>query len=290
MEFRSRVELLNKIVCVFSEQPEVREITLFGSCADATEDNYSDIDIRVHSNDLLCTQSKYLQLINNISPIFETLNIQSDSENLAQMIMLRDYSPYHKIDFGISSGDCIFSPSQSIYKNEQTKFNDSKLQTLPATKDIKYDLDYLLFRVPRITKCFFRKDIKGYKKWRETVNLLLGLLFEKYHTYKKSSHKNVFSRRKISNLYRRLNTADKMAFDKILPQSGELNLVDSFLEALKLIIAISKDKAAHFNIFLNEDFITYIENFCDDECNKVNEEQHLRNYWTISLDKIDIMF
>ncbi|MHB8087730.1 MAG: hypothetical protein ACYDH2_05715 [Anaerolineaceae bacterium] len=81
-----------------------------------------------------------------------------------------------------------------------------------------------------------------------------------------------------------------MAFDKILPQSGELNLADSFLEALKLIISISREKAAHFNIFLNEEFITYIENFCDDECNKINKVVQLRDYWTISLDKIDIMF
>ncbi|MHB8087731.1 MAG: aminoglycoside 6-adenylyltransferase [Anaerolineaceae bacterium] len=116
MEFRSREELLNKIVCVFSEQPEVREITLFGSNADATEDNYSDIDIRVHSNDLLCTQKKYLQLINSISPIFEKLIIQSDSENFAQMTMLRDYSPYHKIDFGICSGACVFTPSRLVNK------------------------------------------------------------------------------------------------------------------------------------------------------------------------------
>ncbi len=290
MQNQSRDELLDNIINVFSKQAEVREITLFGSNADDTKDYYSDIDIRIHSNDLFSTQSKYLQLLGGISPVLETLVIQSDQKNLAQMIMLRDYSPYHKIDFGICSGPCVFTPSLSVYKNVNAAFNESKLQILPITNDVKYGLDYLLFRVPRITKCFFRKDMKGYIKWQETVNLMLGLFFEKYHTYKKISHMNSFSRRRITNLYSLLNDTDKKVFDKVLPHSGDLNLADSFLAALKLIITISKDKAAHFDIALNEEFITSIEEFCAEECNKLSEVELLREYWTIPLDKIDIMF
>ncbi|MBA4385693.1 MAG: hypothetical protein C0410_13225 [Anaerolinea sp.] len=289
MAFRRRDELLEKVIRIFSEQPEVREITLFGSNADATADRYSDIDIRVHSNDLLSTQKKYLQLLGSISPILETLVIQSDSENLAQMIMLRDYSPYHKIDFGICSGPCAFKPSRSVYRNENAPINDSKLHFFPITYDVKYNLDYQLFRVPRITKCFFRKDIKGYKKWQETVDLVLGLLFEKYSAYKKISHKNEFSKRRIRNLCGRLKAEDKDAFDKILPRSGEVNLTDSYLAALKLMIALSKEKTTHLNIRLNEEFTTYIENFCEEECNKLNDDELLREYWTNPHYQVDLL-
>lgn len=286
----SREELLDKIVKVFTEQSEVREITIFGSNADKTADCYSDIDLRVHSNDLLRTQKTYLQLINSISPIFETLAIQSDSENMAQMIMLRGYSPYHKIDFGICSGACVFTPSRSVYKNEKVITIDSKLQIFPITNVVKYNLDYQLFRVPRIIKCFFRKNVAGYKKWNETVNLVLGLLFEKYHTYKKISQTKEFSRRRTKILYGLLNAEDKNAFNNILPYTGELNLVDSYMAALKIMIAISKEKAAHFDIGLNEEFITFIENFCEEECHKLDEQELLRDYWTIPLDKIELLF
>lgn len=290
MAFRRRDELLDNIVSVFSEQPEVREITLFGSNADASTDRYSDIDIRIHSNDLLCTQKNYLQLISSISPIFETLVIQSDNYNMAQMIMLKGFSPYHKIDFGICSGSSVFTPSRSIYKNDNAIVNDTELQILPITEDVKYNLDYQLFRVPRITKCFFRKDSAGYKKWNETVDLVLSLLFEKYHTYKKISQKIEFSKRRIRNLYGRLNAEDKDAFDRILPYSGEINLVDSYLAALKMMILISKEKADNIYMKLNEEFILFIENFCELECNKLNEDELLREYWKISLNKADNLF
>jgi len=290
MTYGNCEELLDKIVRIFSEQAEVREITLFGSNADGTLDCYSDIDIRVHSNDLLCTQKNYLQLINSISPIFETLIIQSDSDNFAQMIMLREYSPYHKIDFGICSGVCVFTPSRSIYRNEKATVNDTKLKIFPITNDVKYNLDYQLFRGPRITKCFFRKDLAGYKKWQETVDLVLGMLFEKYNAYKKNSHKIDFSRHKIKNLYGRLNAGDKDVFNRFLPYYGELNLVDSYLAALKLMIALSKEKAAHFDIGLNEEFITFIENFCEVECNKLNKEEQFIKFWTLPLDKLELLF
>lgn len=290
MPFRNRDELLAKIVYVFSEQPEIREITLFGSNADGTADIYSDIDIRVHSNDLLKTQTNYLPLINGISPILETLLIQSDGENFAQMIMLRDYSPYHKIDFGICSGLSTFTPSKSIFKKDNLKICDSKLQILPIINDVKYNLDYLLFRIPRITKCFFRKNAVGYKKWNETLDIVLGLLFEKYHSYKKISHHNAFSRRRLKNLYGFLDSSDKETINKILPYPGELNLADSFLAALKLAVTISKEKATHFNVDLNEGFISYIEAFCTEECKKINEVEQLRDYWTIPVDKFDPIF
>ena len=189
MVYSNRVDLLSQVIKTFSAQPEVREITIFGRHAEGAADKYSDIDIRIHSNNTLRTQEKYLSLFSRISPIRETFLLVSDPDNLAQMIMLTEYSLYQKVDFGICSGNSPFTPSVSVYKNEKAKENSSKMKVLKIHQDVKYNLTNYLFGVPRIIKCFFRNDFDMYRRWKDMTNPVLALLYQKYNGYQKDEQK-----------------------------------------------------------------------------------------------------
>lgn len=120
--FRTRNELRNLVIDSFSQEAEIFSIFFFGKEVDNKSDEYSDIDMIVCSNDLAKTQSKYLTVFNNISPVIGTFLLNSTENNLSQMIMLKDFSPYQKIDFSVTDDISTislagFGPFISVYNS-----------------------------------------------------------------------------------------------------------------------------------------------------------------------------
>jgi len=254
---------------MFSKQPEIREITILGKNAEGTADQFSDIDIRIHSNSLLTTQQNYLRLIEKISPILETFLLASENDNFAQMIMLKDFSPYQKIDFGICSGESTFKPYVSKYLNQKAKRDNSQLNVTPINNTVSYNLTNYLFGVPRMTKCLFRKDFDMYRRWKGMSNSALILLYEKYFDFEKETQKRELDAQESKKLFTKLSQADRSKLDKLFPVNGNLSLIDSFMGSLEMYIDVSKDKAKYFNERINESFVDYIRAFAKEEAKKL---------------------
>jgi len=97
-----RSVLLGEVVEAFALRPEVEAIYCFGSEAEGHVDAYSDIDLVVCSADLAETQRGYLQSLGAISPVGGCIYHVCEDWQLAQSLLLRNRSPYHKIDLTIA--------------------------------------------------------------------------------------------------------------------------------------------------------------------------------------------
>lgn len=269
MAFKTREDLYHKIIEAFSRQSEIRKITIFGKNAEGTSDSYSDIDIRVHSNNLPKTASLYLSLFNQISPVLGTFLIASNESSLSQMIMLKDYSPYQKIDFGICAGESPFSPSVTVYENRSASGTKSKMKILPIPYDTKYNLDNVLFSIPRMTKCFFRKDFDMYRRWRGMTNALLVILFEKYFGYEREQQKTELNAPESKSLFLKLSVKDQGRLDSILPRKGNAVIATSYLNSLDFYLEMAKIKATKLKVSLDDHFINYMHKFAHDEIHNI---------------------
>lgn len=270
MAFHSRDELYYKVVKTFSEQPEIRKITIFGRNAEGTSDIYSDLDIRVHSNDPRRTQKYYLSLFKKISSVVGTFLIASDGDNLAQMIMLKDYSPYQKIDFGICLGEGVaFSPSVVVYENVRAIGNKQKMEPIKIVRDTEYNLDDVLFGVPRMTKCFFRRDFDMHRRWRGMINVTLVALFEKYFGYSKEMTKKELDAQESKGLFLMLKRTDKNMLEKILPLDGKIIVHLSYLHSLDFYLELATEKARRLGVALDLPFVNFMRRFAHSEIQKI---------------------
>lgn len=269
-KFKTRSELRNLVIDSFSKEAEINSIFFFGKEVDKKADEYSDIDMIVCSNDLAKTQSKYLQIFNDISPIIGSYLLDSTENNLSQMVMLRDFSPYQKVDFSITNNietkiSAGFGPFISIYKDglPADKFN-SKLKII-REDNVKNQLDDFLFSVPRFTKCLFRKDYDMYRRWKSISDIVMVLLYEKYFDWEEKSTRKKITAKEASELYKKLNNIENELLNKIFPLSGNLNIGESYKICITLLITLCKLKADYYKVKLNEDFIQHIDRFLNFE-------------------------
>jgi hypothetical protein len=269
-KFKTRNELRNLVIDSFSKEAEIFSIFFFGKEIDKKSDEYSDIDMIVCSNDLAKTQSKYLQIFNDISPIIGSYLLDSTENNLSQMVMLKDFSPYQKIDLSItdsiktkvSSG---FGPFISVYEDDSHSDKiDSKLEIIQENT-VKNQLDDFLFSVPRFTKCLFRDDFDMYRRWKGISDIVMVLLYEKYFGWEEKSSKKKISAKEVSELYKKLNYDENELLKKIFPLSGNLNIAKSYELCIKLLITLCNQKADYYKVKLSEDFIQYVERFLNSE-------------------------
>ena len=265
-KFKTRKELRNLVINSFSKEAEIFSIFFFGKEVDKKSDEYSDIDMIVCSNDLAKTQSKYLQIFNNISPIIGSYLLDSTENNLSQMVMLEDFSPYQKIDLSLTDDietkiSAGFGPFISVYKDNSpsTKIN-SKLKVIEEN-NVKNQLDDFLFSVPRFTKCLFRKDYDMYRRWKGISDIAMVLLYEKYFDWEEKSIRKKISAKEASELYKKMNDDENELLNKIFPLSGNLNIAESYKIYIELLVTLCKQKADYFKVELSEDFIQYIERF-----------------------------
>jgi len=275
-KFKTRKELRNLVINSFSKEAEIFSIFFFGKEVDKKSDEYSDIDMIVCSNDLAKTQSKYLQIFNNISPIIGSYLLDSTENNLSQMVMLEDFSPYQKIDLSLTDDietkiSAGFGPFISVYKDNSpsTKIN-SKLKVIEEN-NVKNQLDDFLFSVPRFTKCLFRKDYDMYRRWKGISDIAMVLLYEKYFDWEEKSIRKKISAKEASELYKKMNDDENELLNKIFPLSGNLNIAESYKIYIELLVTLCKQKADYFKVELSEDFIQYIERFLNSEMKRYAE-------------------
>lgn len=269
-KYKTRNELRNRVINSFSKQVEVISIFFFGKEVDNKSDEYSDIDMIICSNDLAKTQSKYLEIFNDISPVIGSYLLNSTENDFSQMVMFKDFSPYQKIDFSITDNietkiSAGFGPFISIYKDNSltTKVN-SKLEIIEEN-DVKKQLDNFLFWVPRFTKCLFRKDYDMYRRWKCISDYAMVLMYEKYFDWEEKTSKTKVSAKELSELSKIMSNDDNELLNKIFPFSGIVNIAESSKICLELLITLCKQKADYFKVELNEDFILYIERFLNSE-------------------------
>jgi predicted nucleotidyltransferase len=265
------IELKDKLVQLFSTRKEVSEILIFGKIAENKFDNYSDVDIKIISNDPYLTQATLHKTISRISPIRETFVLASDRNSFAEMIMLKRYMPYQKIDIGIErkGAGVDFKPITSVYKNNKALGDDRDclIHSMHTTCD--YNLNNFLFGVPRFIKCCYRKDFDLYRRWKGMTDRLLCLIYEKYFGWLKVTDIKKLDVPNSKKLYEALNNKDKSRLQNIYPLNGNVNLIKSFSSTLLWYIELSKEKAIAQKIKLNHNFIKYISYFARKELAKL---------------------
>lgn len=265
-----RKVLMSQLIESFSKEREVYAIYLFGKEVNGQTDEYSDIDMVICSNDLAATRSKCQSLFNDISPVVGLFLLNSEENDFSQMVMLKDFSPYQKIDFSIA--DCIetkisagFGPFMAVYKDESLRVKPHSKLDVIEEDSVKHQLENFLFAVPRFTKCLFRKDYDMYRRWKNTSDDAISLLHEKYFGWKEMAVKNNLSIKELSKLNQVMNQEDKEIVDEIFPSSGTLNMAESYKSCIDLLISLCRQKADYFGVELNENLIRHIERFMDTE-------------------------
>jgi len=273
---KTRTELRNLVINSFSKEVEINSIYFFGKEVNNKSDEYSDIDMIICSKDLAKTQSRYLEIFNDISPIIGSYLLNSTENDFSQMVMLKDFSPYQKIDLSITDSietkkSAGFGPFISIYKDNSltTKVN-SKLDIIKEN-NVKNQLDNFLFTVPRFTKCLFRKDYDMYRRWKHISDYTMVLLYEKYFGWEEKTLRDQVSVTELSRLNKVISNYEKEILNRIFPSSGIVNIAESYKLCIEFLITLCKQKADYFKVELNEDFILHIERFLHSEITRYIE-------------------
>lgn len=271
-QYKTRNELRELVINWFSKETEINSIFFFGKEVDNKTDEYSDIDMVLCSKDLAKTQSKYLKIFNDISPIIGSYLLNSTENDLSQMVMLKDFSPYQKIDFSITDNierkiAAGFGPFIPIYQNNSLNAKVNSKLAIIEENNVKNQLDGFLFSVPRFTKCLFRKDYDMYRHWKHISDKTMVLLYQKYYDW---NEKKKVSAKELSELKKILSGDERELLHKIFPPAGVVNIAESYQVCLELIITLCKQKAEYFKVELNETFIRYIEGFLKTEIRRAN--------------------
>ena len=271
--YKSREALRNAVIEVFAAQPEINQVFLFGREVENLHDDYSDLDVIVCSNDLAKTQAAYRDLFTSISPVIGTFLIETSAENLSEMVMLHDYAPYQKIDFSIVNEieykiQRGFGPFLRVHDKQPAQVS-SRTQLEPVPVDaIRNQLHDFLFSVPRFTKCLFRQDMDMYRRWKNISNITLVMLYEKYEGWTQDAVSGRLPGRETHLLEERVNPRERDVLDAIFPTSGQLNLARSYQHCIHLLIDLSRQKAARFDVAIDEGFIDYMRQFLDSEIDR----------------------
>ena len=271
-KYRPRQELRSGVVAAFARCLEVREIHVFGAEVDGEPDAYSDIDMIVCSSDLACTGDHYMRTLSTLSPVIGTYVIRADERELAEMVMLRDYSPYQKIDLSIVEAIEVkegFGPFKRIYRDSDGLPNrsDTALALVKSRGGLANRMNDVLFSVPRFTKCLFRRDRDMYRRWTGIVNATLGMLHESHsgwsdevrHGLRPDEHKT---------LGKALTTEQHAKMDAILPLDGRPDLADSFRRAIDMFVDLCRERSVALGEEADFSFAQHVRGFLRHEVDR----------------------
>lgn len=128
-------QLLTKTFSAFKLNPEITNITLFGSVANGDCDQYSDLDINVASTDFEGTVSKLPQILNQIDSYFPPLLIEKTGGKMTFTVLWKNFSLYQKLDLGIISGSPGYLEARNPFSE---KYKDIVDFLIGASRYIKY--------------------------------------------------------------------------------------------------------------------------------------------------------
>ena len=261
---RTREELRDRLIDGFSARAEIWRICLFGREVEGRHDAYSDIDIIVHASDPARTKATYRDVFGAISPIRAMFTLGGTDRWYAEMVMLQDYSPYQKVDFSIGGKEDW--PVAVVYDNPAKRGESSSgLEAVEIRRDAAYVLMDILFSVGRFTKCLFRRDVDMYRRWESITDLALVLLYERHFGWQSETLWRRLGAHESKVLIDALGPEEAAWLDRIRPRSARLDLALSYQAAIKLIAALSEEKALYQSLALDRAFIDYILAFLDAE-------------------------
>jgi predicted nucleotidyltransferase len=262
----TREELRRSVIEAFAAQDEIYRICFFGREAEGRHDRYSDIDMVVYSSDPARTESRYRDVFASISPVRATFTLGGTPESYSEMVMLHGYSPYQKVDFSIGDWGLWESHLLVAYDSqEKPRACRSTLCAVEIRRDVAYKLTDVLFSVARFTKCLFRRDIDMYRRWQSITNITLVLLYEKHFGWEPETLKKRLDGYETKCLYEALAPEEKEWIHRIRPPDARLDLASSYQASINLFVELSRQKARHLAVRLDEDLISYITDFMDAE-------------------------
>ncbi len=226
-----RQALQDRLIAQLAARPEIRSVYTFGRAVSGQPDAYSDLDLVIASSDRPQTQRVLPELFAAISPVRSQLILASSPDLYAAMVMLRDCSPYQKIDLDA---------------------------------DLQNQLNDILFSIPRFAKCLFRHDPYLYQRFYATVENTLTLLYESHHDWQMPKRAKLNSR-EYQQLYAGLKDAERSQVEKILPFDARPDIPQSFLACIDLLLDLYQTKAQALNLSLDDAFNTYIRNLLSTE-------------------------
>ena len=262
----TREQLRHRLIDAFAAQEDVYRICLFGREAEAKHDRYSDIDMVVYSNDPARTKASYREVFSSISPIRATFTLGGTTDTYSEMVMLRGYCPYHKVDFSIGDWGLWESGLLEVYASpNRARTPRSTLRNVEIERNVAYVLTDVLFSVARFTKCLFRRDIDMYRRWESITDLTLVLLHEKHFGWERETRSKRLDGYQTKCLCEALGAEEAGRLHRIRPPHARLDLAASYQASFELLVELSRQKARHFRVALDDDLIAYVGGFMDDE-------------------------
>ena len=128
-----------------------------------------------------------------------------------------------------------------------------------------YVLTDVLFSVDRFTKCLFRRDIDMYRRWESITDLTLVLLYEKHFGWERETLRKRLDGYRTKCLCEALAAEEAAHLHRIRPPHARLDLAASYQASVELLVELSRQKARHFGVALDDDLIAQIGGFMDDE-------------------------
>jgi hypothetical protein len=192
------------------------------------------------------------------------------------MVMLHDFAPYQKIDFSIVNQIDYkiqhgFGPFLRVYDSQPSQIQSPTPLDVVNVDAVRNQLHDFLFAVPRFTKCLFRQDFDMYRRWKGISDIALVLLYEKYEGWKPETATGKLPAREAHLLASRVNPREHELLRSIFPVNAELNLASSYQRCIRLLIDLCRQKAARFDIEIDEAFIGHISQFLDSEVTRFLE-------------------
>ena len=265
-------ELTKELINKFKTLSEVYLVGITGSNRDGNSDEYSDVDLFVCSTDMESTKDAYKKLITEISPIIQISPFFYDLPNVInEIIYLKNFSPYQKIDLTIVPYTGYlpdFNPEMSIVFEKPVDQKES-VSTIPAlTADMEtIDMSLGMYAgfILGFAKSFHRKNISIYRYWTFLKDKVLVLLFEKYFGWSNFYSQSRISAEDQKKLFLNLNQEDRWSLEKIMPISGNLDLVESFKLVVETYLDLTQLKSESLNSSINLEFIDYLKEFVKKE-------------------------
>jgi len=269
--------LETRLIEAFAMRPEVYQIHLFGRKVEGKVDRYSDIDVVFCSTDLAATQGAYRTILSQISPIRASWPIVSLPQQLSEMVMLADYSPYQKIDMTIVERieqQAAFAPFALVHQKQAgPQTSATRLTVQPVANPTAYRLDEMLFSVPRFTKCLFRRAPDMYRRWKGITDVLLELLYERHFGWRTNLERVRLNAGQAKKLYLCLDKDEWAELERVFPPSAHLDLAASYRASLGLFVKLSRIKAAALDTPLDRSFADHMLRFMDQELSRWDRSQ-----------------
>ncbi len=141
-------QLLNKTLSAFKKRVEVVQISVFGSVASGTDDQYSDLDIEIVSENYPKTVASLPKIFKGISEYYPPLKLESQEGKIAFTVLWKDIPFYQKLDIGITSSfdKIIGTPRKDIFiRTFKKKLSPSNLIiNSPFSEDNRETIDFFI--------------------------------------------------------------------------------------------------------------------------------------------------